>query len=412
MKPHERVIVVGAGMAGVSAAWHLQKRGVPVLLIDRTGVAAGSSWGNAGYLSPALTLPLADPSLWGYLIKSLFDPNAPLSVPLRFDPELISFLLKFIRHATPAKWQSALELLSSLSSRALPEYEYLLQEGVPAALHDTEFLLGFTDEESARPVLKELDAAAKLGLPAKYRLVGANEAPIKQLAPALSHVYALEGQKFIAPGDFVTALHQDFTRLGGESAFGSAVSAATADDTSVTVTLDSGEHKEGSRLILATGAWLPSLARKFGVNQQVRAGRGYSFSVAADPAILNPIYLPAQRVACTPYHGRLRIAGTMEFLNPDTPPKQRRIAAIVNTVRPLFSGLDFDDRQDEWVGSRPISTDGLPLIGKTQHPLVFVAGGHGMWGIVLGPITGKLLAEEIISGKTPEILKPFSPLRR
>ena len=80
-------------------------------------------------------------------------------------------------------------------------------------------------------------------------------------------------------------------------------------------------------------------------------------------------------------------------------------------ARPLLRGADLDARQDEWVGSRPCTVDGLPLIGATKSPRVFAAGGHGMWGITLGPVTGRLLAETMVRGKQVEQLKPFDPMR-
>lgn len=101
----------------------------------------------------------------------------------------------------------------------------------------------------------------------------------------------------------------------------------------------------------------------------------------------------------------------MEFRSPTAPLDPRRIAAIVQAASPLLSGVDFDHRNDEWVGSRPCTADGLPLIGGTNSPRVFAAGGHGMWGIALGPLTGQLLAEQIVTGTPPPELAPFDPLR-
>ncbi len=116
-------------------------------------------------------------------------------------------------------------------------------------------------------------------------------------------------------------------------------------------------------------------------------------------------------MACTPLGGRLRIAGMMEFREPHAPLDRRRVMAIVNAVRPLLAGVDLDMRTQEWVGSRPCTPDGLPLIGRTASPRVFVAGGHGMWGITLGPVTGQLVAEAVITGRSPAELAPFDPLR-
>ena len=164
-------------------------------------------------------------------------------------------------------------------------------------------------------------------------------------------------------------------------------------------------------VVVATGAALGALTASFGVRQPVQAGRGYSFSVAAERMPAGPLYFPRQRVACTPLGGRLRVAGMMEFRRPGDALDPRRIAAVVDAVRPFLAGVDLDDRRDEWVGSRPCTPDGLPLVGSTAAPRVFVAGGHGMWGIALGPITGQLMAQTVIKGEAPPELAPFDPLR-
>jgi D-amino-acid dehydrogenase len=164
-------------------------------------------------------------------------------------------------------------------------------------------------------------------------------------------------------------------------------------------------------VVLASGAWLGALARRFGVRTIVYSGRGYSFSIATSCTPHGPVYFPAARVACTPIRDELRIAGTMEFRAPGARLDPRRVRAIMQAVRPLLRDVDLDDRVQEWVGPRPCTPDGLPLIGATRSPRVFVAGGHGMWGITLGPVTGRLLARRIATGELVAQLQPFDPLR-
>ena len=101
---------------------------------------------------------------------------------------------------------------------------------------------------------------------------------------------------------------------------------------------------------------------------------------------------------------RLRAAADAE-LDP------RRIQALVDAGNALLEGADLNDRQDEWVGARPVTSDGLPVIGATTDPRVFVAGGHGMWGVLLGPITGRLVAQQITTGRMPSELASVDPLR-
>ena len=152
-------------------------------------------------------------------------------------------------------------------------------------------------------------------------------------------------------------------------------------------------------------------ARDVGVTTIVQAGRGYSFTVQPERMPLNPVYFPAQRVAGTPLGDGFRVAGMMEFRKPGAPLDPRRIKAIIDAATPMLQGVDWAARTDEWVGSRPCTADGLPLVGRTTSPRVFVSGGHGMWGIALGPLTGKLLAGQIARGETPELLASLDPLR-
>ena len=101
----------------------------------------------------------------------------------------------------------------------------------------------------------------------------------------------------------------------------------------------------------------------------------------------------------------------MEFRSADAPIDSRRVVAIVESAKPVLRGVDWESIRDVWVGSRPVSADSLPLIGQTKVPGVFIAGGHGMWGMTLGPVTGKLLAERIVTGKQSAAFGAFGPLR-
>lgn len=116
-------------------------------------------------------------------------------------------------------------------------------------------------------------------------------------------------------------------------------------------------------------------------------------------------------MVCTPLGDRVRVAGMMEFTAPDRPADPRRVQAIVNAARTLLPSADLTRRTDVWAGPRPCTPDGLPLVGPTWSPRVHVCGGHGMWGIALGPLSGKLLAESIVTGRRAPELTALHPLR-
>jgi D-amino-acid dehydrogenase len=405
-------IVVGAGMVGLATTWHLQERGVDVTVLDREGVASGASWGNAGWLTPGMAMPLADPSLWAYGPKAMLDPDAALSVPFRFDRTLWGFLARFMTHATPGAWRRAMAALTPIDRMALEAYDELEAGGVHATSYPSRWVVGFERERESRPFVHELRGVAKAGQEVRLSRVP-DGVRVPHLSQAIRSTWTLEGQRYIEPGPYVEALATSVSARGAKVLSGARVTGIRPlPGSGVEVVVPGHDTMTADAVVIATGAWLPDLARQFGVRTRVQAGRGYSFSVPVEgPEIDHPIYFPARRVACTPYQGRLRVAGTMEFRGPDEPLQPGRVRAIVNSVRGLFEGVDLDSREDEWVGSRPVTPDGLPLVGRTAAPGVYVAGGHGMWGMVLGPATGRALAGLITTGRTPEEIRPFDPLR-
>jgi D-amino-acid dehydrogenase len=417
----QRVAVVGAGMVGLSTAWFLQQHGFGVTVYDRRHVAAGSSWGNAGWLTPALTAPLPEPAVLGYGVKAMLSPSSPVYVPLRPEPRLLRFLTGFARHSTTRRWGLGMRAYAPLNRLALEAFDELTDADVDAHTHPADpFLACFRTPEERTALLEELEQIQAAGQDVKYDVLTGHEARTAEpsLSSAIGSAVRLHDQRYLNPPAFLRALATAVRERGGRIVEATDVTDIEhqRDGVRITTTRVTGESTElFDSVVIANGAWLSTMAGKFGVRQPVQAGRGYSFSVACDQVPAGPVYFPAQRVACTPLatpNGpRLRVAGMMEFRAPDAALDHRRITAIVEATRPLFTGVDLDRRHDEWVGSRPCTADGLPLIGATQTPGVFVAGGHGMWGIALGPLTGKLLAQRIATGIAPAELVPFDPLR-
>jgi len=406
------VIVVGAGMVGLSTAWFLQEHGIRVTVVEREGVAAGASWGNAGWLTPGITTPLPDPAVLAYGVRAVLSPSSPVYVPPSLDPDFLRFVLRFTRNSTMARWREAMTRLVPINGLALAAFDRLADAGVAATTREARtFIAAYRTAKEREGLLAELEHIHDAGQAIEFEQLTGEAA--RELEPSLSGeigaVLLLRGQRFIDPGTYVAALADSVRARGGEILEGVTVERLTA--TSNRVIVSGGEPREADAVVVATGAWLGDLVRPFGVRQVVQAGRGYSFSVPVEHLPTGPVYFPAARVACTPLGDRLRVAGMMEFRPAGAPLDRRRIKAIVDSARPLLRGVDLDDRQDEWVGARPCTADGLPLIGRTRSPRVFVAGGHGMWGITLGPATGQLLAETIAKGQAPEELAPFDPLR-
>ena len=410
----DRVAVVGAGMVGLATAWFLQEAGVEVTVLDREGVAAGASWGNAGWLTPGLATPLPEPAVLKYGVRAVLSPSSPVYVPPTASPRLLTFLTRFARNSTAGRWKTAMDALVPINRQALTAFDLLAEAGVEAQTYEAKsFLAAYRTVEERKVLLEEIEQIHAAGQGIEFEAISGDDA--REIEPSLSDqigaAIRLHGQRFINPGEYVGLLADAVRARGGQIISGVDVRDIGDEIRGVRLVTGDGETDPFDAVVMATGAWLGDLARQYGVKTIVQAGRGYSFSVPMAHVPAGPVYFPAQRIACTPLGDRLRVAGMMEFRKPGAKLDPRRINAIVEGARPLLRDADLDARTFEWVGPRPCTPDGLPLIGATASPRVFAAGGHGMWGITLGPITGQLLAETITTGRTPEELRPFNPLR-
>ena len=435
-----RAAVVGAGIVGLSVAWFLQEYGYEVTVYDSSGVAAGASAGNAGWICPGMTAPLPEPGVLSYALRSLVRRDSPLRVTPTALPVTARFLAEFAVNCTEARWKRGVAGLAGICALALSSYELLARGGVEAELSSAPVVMAFSDPAEAAPVEHELraigDAAHAQGAGLAH---GAENAPdavkahsasqargvsklsqddLRAQRPVLSararHGLRLDGQSYLQPFDYTRSLARSFQARGGQLKAGdrdSHVDRVEPAGAGKVAVIAAGTPAPFDVAVLANGAWLRRLGRHAGIRVPIAAGRGYSFTVKADATMDGPLYLPSLRVACTPAPGGMRMAGTMEFRSPDAPVDRHRVDAIIRSAKDYLDGIDWASVSDVWVGPRPVTADGLPLIGATRHEGIYVAGGHGMWGMTLGPATGRLLAEFIATGTLPLELRPFDPRR-
>jgi D-amino-acid dehydrogenase len=403
-------IVVGAGIVGLSTAWFLQERGVSVTVVDRKGVAAGASWGNAGWIAPALSVPLNDPRMLRYALRSLPNRAGPVRVSLSIDPTLWRFLLRFVANCRESSWTRAVRDNLLLNHECMAAYDVLASNGVEAPVTDAPITALFHTSADAEHLLEQLQRLRDAGQPSSTTELSAAE--LREQVPLASSAVTvgvqINDQRFVDPGKFVQALGRSIVERGAKLRTDDVVDVQPFAG-GVVVQPRGGSAVAADVAVIATGAWLPRLVRRW-VWVPVQAGRGYSFTVPVDRQVFGPIYLPDVRVACTPLNGKLRVTSIMELRRPDAPPSAPVFDAIIDSASRFFDGVRWAERDEMWVGPRPLSPDGRPLVGQVCGR-VFVAGGHGMWGMKQGPVTGRLLAEQITTGNQPLGLRGFDPLR-
>ena len=210
------------------------------------------------------------------------------------------------------------------------------------------------------------------------------------------------------PSPFVDALAKALRDGGAEIVEGARVTAVGETASGVEVHSSGGRYRARAAVV-AAGVWSEELCRAGGIALGMQPGKGYSFSVRPEAMPRRVLYFTQASVVATPVAGRLRLAGTMEFDGSTERFNTRRIEAMVKAAGPFLQGIDWNDLADEWVAPRPMTPDGLPLIGRLpRFRHVFVASGHNMLGLTLAPATGRGIAD-MVTGQTPEMdLAPFA----
>ncbi|MGZ4791118.1 MAG: NAD(P)/FAD-dependent oxidoreductase, partial [Ilumatobacteraceae bacterium] len=163
--------------------------------------------------------------------------------------------------------------------------------------------------------------------------------------------------------------------------------------------------------VLSAGAGSRLLAKKFELRLAVIPGQGYNVGLPTSPGLQQPVIFEEVHAVATPFDDRIRLGGTMEFGGDNPPFDERRVEAIVASMR-TFLNLDWDHRFDTWAGSRPMSADGLPFMGRPKRwRNVVVGAGHGMFGLTLAPPSGVAISELIMTGRSSSDISAFDPDR-
>jgi D-amino-acid dehydrogenase len=272
-------------------------------------------------------------------------------------------------------------------------------------------LFCFFDESNAAHVLEELEAVAGLG----YRPVELDAGDVRGMEPCVSTgvragIY-LEEERQVRPESLVTGYLKRLLDEGVDVRVASPIGGFEVDRGRVTAARNGHDVIEGDEFVIAAGVHSGRLARSVGARIPIDAGKGYSLHYEPEPVTLShALYLYEPRVGVTPFDRSVRLAGTMEFSGINKRLEPTRVAAIAAAAERYIEGWPREADGRAWTGMRPMTPDGLPVIGRIADN-VTIASGHAMLGVTLAPVTGDLVARSIADGEPPAVLGPFDPLR-
>ena len=410
----KHVLVVGAGVIGVCCAHFLAKRGARVAVLERDEIGRGASYGNAGVVAPGHG-PMNRPGRIRQALKWMFDPQAPLYIPPRPDLELASWLWTFRRYCTSSHYESGIEFLAPLGHETLELFDRLIEEeNLDCAYRRDGYYEAYRTEAGVQAAQREIELIRRFG----YNPEALDGQEMREREPALRE--GTEGGVHFPeaatcdPYRFLVEVAQRFEAKGGTIRTGFEVADVVSEGGRVTgVRSGEGETIEADAVVLATGAYSQHLGRKFVARLPIQGAKGYHRDrlvgeEGGAPPLRITCMLGERYVFCTPMDGFVRFAGTLEFSGLNHEIRQPRLEHLTQAADRYLEGLEEGESRSEWCGLRPCSPDGLPLVGPVPGVAgLFLATGHAMLGLTLGPVTGKLIAEMVLDGAPSRDLTPL-----
>jgi len=409
----EHVHIIGGGVIGLFTALYLSNEGKNVTIIDKGDFSNGTSFGNAGMIVPSHFVPMASPGILKKGIKWLTNSSSPFYIKPKIDIDLISWLWNFYKHCNTDHVQSNMIHLLNLNQKSkdlfkelsknvmkdfgLQEKGILMLHRTPKGQHENALFqsqaqsLNLETRMLSHRQLSDFDSAVN------YKATGGLLFP---------------GDAHINPRILIQQLVLKIKAQGVEFIMQTAIDDFEFSNSKVTSIYARDRKISVDQLVIANGSWSARLLKKLNQKIFIQSGKGYSLTIEKESNHPNiPTILSEDKVAITPFENHLRISGTLELGNLNYHINKKRVQGIIDSLPKYYSNFDTSkiNKTEAWVGHRPCSADGLPYIGKCPNlSNVFVGTGHGMMGVSMAPVTGKLISQ-LVTEQNP--LFDISPFR-
>jgi D-amino-acid dehydrogenase len=412
-----KVVVLGAGVVGVTSAWYLARAGHEVTVVERReGAALETSFANGGQISASHVVPWANPAAPAQILRWLGRRNAPLSFRPRADWRQWLWGARFLLECTPHRTRENARALLALSRASLVELRALRRETGIEYRERTRGILGiYTERRAFERAVREAEWISALGArrepctPARCTEI---EPALRAFGPRLvGGVYAPDDESGDAHA-FTVRLAQLCEREGVAFLYGHEARRLAAAAGRVSFALVRGRGTESAlaadAFVVALGPHSPALLRSLGVELPVYPVKGYSVTLPAAPGAAPEVSLTDEerRLVFSRLGDELRVAGMADISGYDAAVDERRCRAIVERLFEIFPGAGERAGIRCWAGLRPATPGNVPLIGAVRYPNLFLNTGHGTLGWTLACGSAAALAE-LVSGRRPAIEFPF-----
>lgn len=411
-----KAIVIGGGVVGLCSAYYLKESGWDVTLIDKTDLSDSCSYGNLGMIVPSHFVPLAMPGMISQVIKWMFNSRSPFYVKPSLNFDLINWGLKFVKSATEKNVEQSAVPLRDINLLSKSLYEALATKpGFDFALEKKGIMMYFKTPKVEEEEIHLAHRAQSLGLDVEP--LGKQQAQALEPEIELDILGAVHYRcdAHLYPNKLIAQLIEYLKNAGVKFETNSPVEKIIKEGGVIKKVITASGAFEADVVVMAAGSWLQQLTKMVGLSIPLMPGKGYSFMQNNPPKKLSiPSIFCEARVAVTPMNGGIRFGGTMEIAPVNSRVNMKRVEGIVNSIPKYFSNmqLNLPEEKNVWYGFRPCTPDGVPYIGSSKKVSnLFIAGGHAMSGLSLGPASGKLIAELVNGQQTSMDIKAFDPER-
>ncbi|WP_017999600.1 D-amino acid dehydrogenase [Paracoccus sp. N5] len=405
-----KVIVLGAGVLGVTSAWYLAKAGHEVTVIDRqAGPALETSFANAGEISPGYSSPWAAPGIPMKALKWMFQRHAPLVIQPRLDWQRLSWMTRMLGNCTSAAYavnKSRMVRVAEYSRDCLGELR--AETGIHYDERTQGTLQVFRKQEQLDGAGKDIEVLRADGVPFELLDRAGCIAAEPGLAGAADRIVG--GLRL--PGDetgdcfkFTNRLAEMAAAAGVTFRWGVGIEALEAEGGRISAVRTDRGRMVADRYVLALGPHSPLLVRPLGIKLPIYPLKGYSLTIDIQDESRAPVSTvmdETYKVAITRLGDRIRVGGLAEIAGYDLSLNPRRRATLAKSVGEMFVGAGDPDKAQFWTGLRPMTPDGTPIVGATPIPNLFLNTGHGTLGWTMSAGSSRVLAD-LISGRRPDI---------
>ncbi len=406
------VLVIGGGAIGVASAYELARVGAKVTLLEKGGnLASGCSYGNAGLIRPSHSAPLSTPTAVRQALGWMWRRDSPFYVRPRV--AVVPWLTRFVVACGRRRVLASTEIIRTLTLMGLDLHASYASAGLDTGFQRRGILNLYETEHGFEEGRREAKGHAAAG----HRNEVLDRKAIGECIPTVKAGIAgcilYPDDAHCNPAKFVKTVGKAAAELGAEIRTGVEVLEVRREGDRVGIVTTTAGKLTAGEVVLAAGAWSARLARSLGVRISLEPAKGYKVDFAGqatDPRV--PFSIKEARVICTPLGTALRFAGTLELTGLDPTINQIRVAAILAAARRNLDGLDDARITEVWSGLRPCSPDGIPIIGRPRGlQNLVLATGHGMTGMQLAPVTGRLVAELLTGPRMSFDVSAVSPDR-